>query len=113
MNWDDLQYEKTPYKIHGNDCYAQSKLAQILNAFEIAKRFKDTGVTAASLHPGVVATDIFRTRGQDATGFKKVLSGILRPCVRLFGLSVADGAKTTIYCATSDEIPKNNGKYFA
>ena len=112
MNWDDLQYEKTPYKIHGNECYAQSKLAQILNAFELSKRFKDTGVTAVSLHPGVVATDIWRTR-QDASGVKKAMMVMMRPCVRLFGLSVADGAKTTVHCATSEDVPKDNGKYFA
>ncbi len=66
INWDDLQYEKTTY--YTLKSYGQSKLAQILNSFELSKRLKATGVTAVSLHPGFVATDIFRSRGQDATG---------------------------------------------
>ena len=40
MNWDDLQYEKTSYKKAGWECYGQSKLAQILNAVELAKRLQ-------------------------------------------------------------------------
>ena len=70
-------------------------------------------MTAVSLHPGVVATDLWRSRGQEASFMKKTMMNFTRPCVNLFGLSVADGTKTTIYCATSDEVPKNNGKYFA
>ena len=38
MNWDDLQYEKTSY--YSSSVYGQSKLAQILNSFELAKRLE-------------------------------------------------------------------------
>ncbi len=106
-----MQYEKTTY--YTLKSYGQSKLAQILNSFELSKRLKDTGVTAVSLHPGFVATDIFRSRGQDATGITTAMNRIWGLLARIFALTVADGAKTTIYCATSEDVPKNNGKYFA
>ncbi len=40
MNWDDLQYKKTPYRKGGLECYGQSKLAQILMTVELADRLK-------------------------------------------------------------------------
>lgn len=110
MKWDDLQYEKDYVARYA---YGQSKLAQILNAFELSKRLEGTGVTAVSLHPGVVKTDIWRNRGQDSSAFIKFLMAFIRPMVGIFGISSDDGAKTTIHCATSDEIPSQNGKYFA
>lgn len=113
MNWDDLQYEKTAYGMGGWLCYGQSKLAQILNAFELAKRLDGTSVTAVSLHPGVVSTDIWRNRVEESSGSKKFMMKLMKPMVKLFGLNRADGAKTTIYCATSDQVPSQNGKYFA
>lgn len=40
MNWDDLQYESTPYSKAGMTCYGQSKLAQILMTVELADRLE-------------------------------------------------------------------------
>ena len=40
MNWDDLQYENTPYRKAGMEVYGQSKLAQILMTVELADRLK-------------------------------------------------------------------------
>ena len=42
MNWNDLQYEKTPYGKFGGDCYGQSKRSQILMTVELADRLKGT-----------------------------------------------------------------------
>ena len=47
--WDDMNQEK---KYDSDRCYSQSKLANILHAMELAKRLKDTGIVAYSLHPG-------------------------------------------------------------
>lgn len=49
MNWDDLNQEKSYSAIFG---YQQSKLANCLFTIELARRLKDTGVVAVSLHPG-------------------------------------------------------------
>lgn len=70
-------------------------------------------MTAVSLHPGVVKTDIWRNRGADSSYFVKFLMSMIRPLVGIFGINSDEGAKTTIHCATSDEIPSQNGKYFA
>lgn len=70
-------------------------------------------MTAVSLHPGVVKTDIWRNRGEESSFFDKFLMSIIRPLVGIFGIRSDEGAKTTIHCATSDEIPSHNGKYFA
>lgn len=66
---------------------------------------------AVSLHPGVVNTEIMRSRDNQSI-FTKILLLFLRPLVGLFGISSADGAKTTIHCATSEDIPNQSGLYF-
>ena len=62
--WDDLNMEKMDYD-HGQ-AYTQSKVANIHHAMELAKRLKDSGILAFSLHPGMYIMEcrqniIFRT----------------------------------------------------
>jgi NAD(P)-dependent dehydrogenase (short-subunit alcohol dehydrogenase family) len=85
--------------------YGQSKLAVVLFTYELARRLRGTGVTANCLHPGFVATNF----GQRDVG----------PAVRLlvkligsFGTSPQEGAKTSIYLASSPEVEGITGKYF-
>lgn len=108
INWDDLNYEKNYSDFKS---YGQSKLAQILFTRELEKRLKETGISAVSLHPGVVITEIWRKR-ENQTWLASMLMSIFRPLVNLFGKSTSDGAKTTIHCATSDDIPSQSGSYF-
>ena len=49
MMWDDLNQEK---KYVDDRAYSQAKLANVLHAIELAKRLKDSGILAFSLHPG-------------------------------------------------------------
>ena len=65
LDFDDLSFERKPY--NGFAAYSASKLANVLFAFELARRLEGTGVTANALHPGVVATQIFRNLGLLAT----------------------------------------------
>jgi NAD(P)-dependent dehydrogenase (short-subunit alcohol dehydrogenase family) len=76
--------------------YADSKLANVLFTYELARRLEGTGVTANALHPGAVATNI----GADA-GY------------RASGVSPEEGAQTQIYLAASPEVEGVTGKYFA
>ncbi len=85
--------------------YGQSKLANVLFTFELAERLKGTSVTVNCLHPGVV-----KTRIGDKSG---ALGALLWPLfVALFGISVEQGAKTSVFLASSDEVKGVTGKYF-
>lgn len=57
MRFDDLEFAQRRY--NGLAAYAQSKLANVLFTYELARRWAATGVTATCLHPGVVATNIW------------------------------------------------------
>lgn len=82
--------------------YGQSKLANVLFTRELAKRCKGTSVTAYSLHPGAVGTNI-AGRGLVRRTLYKLLGGYLTP---------ARGAKTSIYLATAPGIESTSGSYY-
>lgn len=88
----------------GWKAYAQSKLANVVFTYELARRLAGTGVTANCLHPGVVATN-FGHAGPPLIRFGIRLA---RPFFR----SVARGAATAIYLAASPEVEGASGKYF-
>jgi NAD(P)-dependent dehydrogenase (short-subunit alcohol dehydrogenase family) len=101
----DLADPKGERGYSGWRAYAGSKLANVLHAYELARRLAGTGVTANAVHPGVVAT-----------GFGRNDPGWLRLAVKLFGpflLSPAAGAATTVWAATAPELEGVTGKYFA
>jgi NAD(P)-dependent dehydrogenase (short-subunit alcohol dehydrogenase family) len=81
--------------------YSVAKLANILFAAELGRRLAGTGVTTYALHPGVVATGIWR-----------VLPRPLDALVKLFMIDSEEGAKTTLYCATSDAVAQQTGLYY-
>jgi len=81
--------------------YAVAKLANVLFASELARRLEGTGVTTYSLHPGVVASDVWRSVPWP---FDRLM--------KFFMLNTDDGAKTTLYCATSTETEKQSGLYY-
>ena len=81
--------------------YAVSKLANVLNAQELARRLEGTGVTTYSLHPGVVASDVWRKVPWPA-----------RSVIKVFMKSTEDGAKTTLHCAASPEAASETGLYY-
>jgi NAD(P)-dependent dehydrogenase (short-subunit alcohol dehydrogenase family) len=85
--------------------YGQSKLAEVLFTYELARRLDGVGVTANVLHPGVVATNIW---SQPLPAFLRWISVISR----FFGVPPEEGARTTIYLASSPEVEGVTGKYF-
>lgn len=107
MIWDDLQLEK---KYKSFTAYGQSKLGNVLFTTELAKKLHGTNVTAVSLHPGFVDTEIFRSR--DDQSLWTSLLQLTMPIARLFAKTKDDGAKTSVHCAVSDEVPSQTGSYF-
>src|SRR6266853_1457547 len=100
---DDLQAEKLYRPMR---TYPQSKLAVVLFTYELARRLQGTGVTANCLHPGFVATNI----GQSGVG--RVGRSIVKLIFSSLGISPEEGAKTSIYLASSPDIEGVTGKYF-
>ena len=103
LNLDDLQMNKR-YRMFG--AYAQSKLAEILFTYELARRLEGTGVTANALHPGFVNTNI----GQDSPN---PLMRVLTRLIFARGITPEAGAKTSLYLASSPDVAGVTGKYFA
>ena len=103
IKMDDLELEKS-YRLMR--AYGQSKLALVLFTYELARRLQGTGVTANCLHPGFVATNI----GQNGVG--PVGRSIVKLIFSRLGISPEEGAKTSIYLASSPEIEGVTGKYF-
>ena len=85
--------------------YGRSKLANILFSYELARRLEGTGVTVNALHPGHIATDIWKTNFG-------VIGPALKRIMGLFSLTPEEGAENSIYLATSPEVEGIHGKYF-
>jgi NAD(P)-dependent dehydrogenase (short-subunit alcohol dehydrogenase family) len=90
---------------HGMKAYRQSKLANVLFTYELAKRLNHSGVTTNCLHPGVVRTSLI---DRHSSGLYKYGWILMKP----FLIPVTQGAKTSVYLATSDEVYDVSGKYF-
>ncbi len=101
IDFEDLMAVK---KFSSFKAYGQSKLANILFTYELARRPEGTGIAVNAVHPGVVRTNF----GSDAKGFFKVLMPLFKPFLR----SPAKGAATSVYLASSSEVEGITGKYF-
>jgi len=102
LHWDDLMFEK---RWRGFWVYGHSKLANILFSNELARRWKDLGITSNALNPGNVRSRITRNN--------VFLNALHRsPLARMIVMSEAEGARTSIYVATAPELEGVTGRYF-
>jgi retinol dehydrogenase 14 len=101
IRFDDLTGAR---RYDGWKAYAQSKLANVMFTYELARRLAGSGVTVNCLHPGVVATNF----GDAGPRRIRLGVGIARPFMK----SSARGAETSIYLASSPEVEGVSGKYF-
>ncbi|MDZ4834038.1 MAG: SDR family oxidoreductase [Candidatus Melainabacteria bacterium] len=90
---------KVPYFTYGN-----SKLANLLFTFELARRLEGTGIIVNALHPGVVATNFGANNGIPGRIFNLLTTFVAITCEA--------GARTILYLATSADVAKVTGKYF-
>ncbi|HEV8594702.1 MAG TPA: SDR family oxidoreductase, partial [Thermoplasmata archaeon] len=99
IHFEDLTLERWG----GMRAYTQSKLANVLFTFELARRLDGTGVTANAVHPGGVRTNW--SKGSGAMRFGVMLAWP-------FLIPPAKGADTVVYLASSPDVEGVTGGYF-
>ena len=99
IDWNALrQPTRTRTAIHE---YAVSKLANVWFSAELGRRLEGSGVTTYALHPGVVASDVWRS-----------VPWPFRSLIKLRMISTEEGAKTSLYCATAPQCAGESGLYY-
>jgi NAD(P)-dependent dehydrogenase (short-subunit alcohol dehydrogenase family) len=99
-----INYEairKKTRSITGLPEYAVSKLANVLHGQELARRLEGSGVTSYSLHPGAIASNVWRR-----------IPWPVDAVMKLFMKSNEEGAQTSLYCATNPKLATESGKYY-
>jgi NAD(P)-dependent dehydrogenase (short-subunit alcohol dehydrogenase family) len=81
--------------------YCVSKLANVLHAQELGRRLEGARVTTYSLHPGTIASDVWRE-----------VPWPIRPLLKMRMRSPEEGALTSVYCATSPDVAGDTGLYY-
>lgn len=102
LDFDDLEFRHGYVGIKG---YARSKLANLLFTYELARRLTGAGVTANAVHPGHVATDIWKTNFP-------LIGPVLKWVMGLFALTPEEGADNSIYLASSPDVEGVSGRYY-
>ena len=98
----DFEAVRRPTKsVTGLPEYAVSKLANVLHAQELARRLDGTGVTTYSLHPGAIASNVWRR-----------VPWPIDAIMKLFMKSNEEGARTSLYCATDPKLASESGRYY-
>ncbi len=107
VDLDDLKWEKRGYAFL--KAYAQSKLANVLHARELAKRLHGRGVTAVSGSPGWVCSNLVAS--VMPIWIQNIIMVPFYPLLSI--LSCEDGAQTSLHCILDDDVPKHNGEYYS
>ena len=103
IHFGDLMGERS---YSGQSAYNQSKLANVMFTYELARRLEGSGVTATVVHPGMTNTAF---SSEDPSRLFAPLVAVLRPFMR----KPAKGAETPIFLASSPEAAGITGTYFA
>jgi len=99
----DVQFERRPWS--GRAAYAQSKQADRMLTWALARRLSGTGVTANAMHPGFVATEIFGKGGGLVSLFASLYS-------KLRGRRPEEGADTVVWLAASPDAEGRSGLFW-
>ena len=101
IHFDDLQFK---HGYGGMRAYGQSKLANVLLTYELARRLAGSGVSANALHPGFVASRFATNNG--------LMAKIGMSLAHFIAISPEQGAQTSIYLVSSPEVKGVSGQYF-
>ena len=99
IDWDAIR--QPTRSVTGMAEYAVSKLSNVLFTKELARRLDGTGVTTYAVHPGVVATDVWRQ-----------VPAPVRWVMKKFMITAAQGAESSLRCATAPELASHTGRYY-
>ncbi len=100
IDWSVLERRTAPKRSAFED-YGVTKFMNVVHAKELARRLAGTRVTTYALHPGVVASNIWRA-----------LPRPLQWLAKSFMLTNEEGARTPLYCATAPELATASGRYY-
>ena len=100
IDWDAVT--RPTRTVTGMPEYGVSKLANVLFAQELARRVPTSEVTSYALHPGVIASDVWRR-----------VPWPVRPIMTRFMRSTVQGAQTSLWCATAPELAGESGGFYA
>jgi retinol dehydrogenase-12/retinol dehydrogenase-13 len=103
LDLSDVQFERRPWS--GLAAYKQSKQADRMLTWALARRLAGKGVSANAMHPGFVATEIFGKGG----GLASLGASA---CSKLFGLRPGAGADTAVWLAASPEVEGASGRFW-
>jgi retinol dehydrogenase 14 len=103
IDFNDLQGERS---YSGARAYNQSKIANVLFTYELARRLPAVSVTANALHPGVTRTAF---GAEDPAAIQRLFVPFMRPLMK----TPAQGATTSIYLASAPGLEQVSGRYFA
>src|SRR5262249_52170669 len=99
IDWEALR--RPTEGLLGRREYCVSKLCNVLHARELARRLEATNVHAYALHPGIVATHVWRNVPMP-----------LRWILKRSMTTPEEGAKAVLHCAASDDAAKESGLYY-
>jgi NAD(P)-dependent dehydrogenase (short-subunit alcohol dehydrogenase family) len=99
IDWDAMN--RRTRSVSGMREYAQSKLSNVLFTKELARRLEGTGVTTYAVHPGVVATNVWRR-----------VPAPVRWLIKKFMITPEQGAESSLRCATAPELASQTGRYY-
>jgi NAD(P)-dependent dehydrogenase (short-subunit alcohol dehydrogenase family) len=105
LNFDDLQNTKNYGRNNGLRVYGQSKLANVMFTYELARRLQGTNITANVLHPGIIGSSF-------GLNNKGVLMKVAMTFYSILAQPPEEGAKTIVYLAASPEVEGITGKYW-
>jgi NAD(P)-dependent dehydrogenase (short-subunit alcohol dehydrogenase family) len=107
LDLDDLHFKRRRYS--GIKAYGASRLVTVFFTQELAERLKEKDITVNSLHPGHVDTNMWNLWGTERKWYQSIINGM----IKLFLISAEEGAQTSIYLASSNQVKGITGKYFA
>lgn len=102
LDLNDLNLSKFYF---GLTAYQRSKLANVLFTYELARRLTGTTITVNALHPGLIATDIFRRN-------YGILGPLIKWIISRIAITPEEGADNTVFLSTSADVEEVTGKYF-